>query len=70
MKGINMPKMKTCKSVAKRVHLTATGKLMRSKQGKSHLLSSKTSKRRRSLRQKAQITSKPFVQKITNLLAR
>ncbi|MFH0889099.1 MAG: 50S ribosomal protein L35 [Planctomycetota bacterium] len=65
-----MPKMKTRKAVAKRVHLTGTGKLMRNKQGKSHLLSTKSAKRRRGLRQKAEISSKPFVKKITRLLAR
>jgi large subunit ribosomal protein L35 len=64
-----MPKMKTRKAVAKRVHITGTGKLMRNKQGKSHLLSTKSAKRRRAFRRKAQIVSKPFVKKIKTLIA-
>jgi large subunit ribosomal protein L35 len=41
--------IKTKKSVAKRFKITATGKVMRSRAGKRHLLSSKSPKRRRSL---------------------
>ena len=41
--------IKTKKSVAKRFKITATGKVMRSRAGKRHLLASKNSKRRRSL---------------------
>jgi large subunit ribosomal protein L35 len=48
--------MKTNKAVAKRVHMTGTGKLMRHRQGKSHLLSSKSAKRRRYLRTPILIT--------------
>ncbi|MFH1228409.1 MAG: 50S ribosomal protein L35 [Planctomycetota bacterium] len=51
-----MPKMKTNKAVAKRIKVTGTGKLMRHRQGKSHLLSSKSAKRRRHLRQATLIT--------------
>jgi large subunit ribosomal protein L35 len=32
-----MPKLKTHKSAAKRFHITGSGKIMRSKQGTSHL---------------------------------
>lgn len=32
-----MPKMKTHKSTANRFHITGTGKLLRTKHGKSHL---------------------------------
>lgn len=32
-----MPKLKTCKTAAKRFKITGTGKLMRTKGGKSHL---------------------------------
>ena len=42
--------MKTKKSVAKRVKVTGTGKLMRYKAGRRHLLVRKNSKRRRQLR--------------------
>ncbi|HON45581.1 MAG TPA: 50S ribosomal protein L35, partial [Planctomycetota bacterium] len=45
-----MPKLKTNKSVAKRVRVTKTGKILRNKQGRRHLLSNKTSKRERGLR--------------------
>ncbi len=45
-----MPKKKTKKMVAKRVKRTATGKLVYSRPGHSHLMSSKSSKRRRHLR--------------------
>lgn len=43
-------KQKTNKSVKKRVKVTATGKVKRRKAGTGHLLSVKTSKRRRDLR--------------------
>ena len=41
--------IKTRKAVAKRFKITATGKVLRSRAGKRHLLSSKSPKRRRSL---------------------
>ena len=41
--------IRTKKSVAKRFKITGTGKVMRSRAGKRHLLASKNSKRRRSL---------------------
>ena len=41
--------IKTKKSVAKRFKITATGKVMRSRAGKRHLLAGKSPKRRRSL---------------------
>lgn len=41
--------IKTKKSVAKRFKITATGKVMRSKAGRRHLLQTKSSKRRRGL---------------------
>ncbi len=41
--------IKTKKSVAKRFKITATGKVMRSRAGKRHLLQSKSAKRRRGL---------------------
>lgn len=45
-----MPKMKTHKGAAKRFRLTGTGKLKRAKAFKSHILTKKTSKRKRNLR--------------------
>ena len=46
-----MPKMKTKKSAAKRFKVTGTGKLKRNKAFKSHILTKKTTKRKRNLRQ-------------------
>ena len=45
-----MPKMKTHSGAKKRFSLTATGKVKRGHQGKSHILSKKTTKRKRKLR--------------------
>jgi large subunit ribosomal protein L35 len=44
-----MPKMKTHRGLAKRVKLTAKGKVKRAKAFHSHLLSSKTPKMKRRL---------------------
>jgi large subunit ribosomal protein L35 len=41
--------IKTKKSVAKRFKVTGTGKVLRARSGKRHLLQSKNSKRRRNL---------------------
>lgn len=41
--------IKTKKSVAKRFKITGTGKVLRSRAGKRHLLASKNAKRRRNL---------------------
>lgn len=46
-----MPKMKSSRGAMKRFKVTATGKVKRSRGGKSHLLSSKSKKRKRRLRQ-------------------
>ncbi len=45
-----MPKFKTKKSAAKRFQQTGTGKLKRMKANKSHILTKKTTKRKRGLR--------------------
>ena len=45
-----MAKLKTKKAAAKRFKVTASGKLKRSKAYKSHILTKKTSKRKRNLR--------------------
>ncbi len=44
-----MPKLKTHKGAAKRFRLTATGKIKRGKSHARHILTSKTSKRKRKL---------------------
>ena len=48
-----MPKLKTNRSAAKRFKLTGTGKLKRSKANKNHILTKKTTKRKRNLRKAA-----------------
>ena len=52
---ITMPKIKTCRAAAKRFKKTGTGKLVRNKAYKSHILTKKSTKRKRNLR-KATIT--------------
>jgi large subunit ribosomal protein L35 len=53
-----MPKMKTHKGSKKRFRVTATGKLKRRQAGKKHLLSHKTGKRKRQLREAVLETGK------------
>ena len=48
-----MPKMKTSRSAAKRFSATGTGKLKRNKAYKSHILTKKSTKRKRNLRKSA-----------------
>ena len=45
-----MPKMKTKRAAAKRFKLTGSGKLMRFKANKRHILTKKSTKRKRNLR--------------------
>ncbi|NVL91115.1 MAG: 50S ribosomal protein L35 [Desulfobacterales bacterium] len=45
-----MPKMKTNRGAAKRFKVTGTGKIVYSKSNASHILTKKTSKRKRTLR--------------------
>jgi len=45
-----MPKIKTHRGAAKRFSLTGTGKVKRSKAYASHILTTKTKKRKRNLR--------------------
>ena len=48
-----MPKMKTSRAAAKRFKVTGTGKLKRAKAYKSHILTKKSTKRKRNLRKSA-----------------
>ncbi len=52
-----MPKLKTHRGAAKRFRTTASGKIVRSKSNKQHILTSKTTKRKRSLRQRTEVSS-------------
>ncbi|MBN1627744.1 MAG: 50S ribosomal protein L35 [Deltaproteobacteria bacterium] len=45
-----MPKMKSNSGALKRFKVTGTGKVVRAKANKSHILTSKTTKRKRGLR--------------------
>ena len=51
-----MPKMKTKRGAAKRFKSTGSGKVVRSKAFGSHILTSKTTKRKRSLRKSALVS--------------
>ena len=53
-----MPKMKTRRSAAKRYKKTASGKIKYKKQGLRHILTKKSTKRKRNLRKGAML-SKP-----------
>jgi len=48
-----MPKMKTHRGAAKRFKMSASGKIVRSKAFSSHILTKKTTKRKRNLRKDA-----------------
>lgn len=52
-----MPKMKSSRAASKRFKLSATGKVKRSKAYKSHILTKKTTKRKRNLRQGTYVTA-------------
>ena len=52
-----MPKMKTHRGAAKRFKRTASGKYVRSKTNKQHILSKKTTKRKRKLRRSTMISA-------------
>ena len=51
-----MPKMKTKSAAAKRFKVTGTGKLMKMKAYKSHILTKKSQKRIRGFRKEAELT--------------
>ena len=62
-----MPKMKTKRAAAKRVKTTGTGKLVRNKAYKSHILTKKSPKRKRNLR-KATVMDQSNVRTMTRVL--
>jgi len=63
-----MPKKKTRKAVAKRFRKTAGGKVMHAKAGAGHLMSSKSRKRKRSLRSKSTL-AKAETQRVSLMLS-
>ena len=52
-----MPKMKSHRGAAKRFRRTATGKIVRSRANKQHILTKKSSRRKRRLRKSALVSS-------------
>ena len=62
-----MPKIKTNRAAAKRFKVTGTGKLKRNKAYKIHILTKKSTKRKRNLRQ-ATITDATNVKNMKKVL--
>lgn len=63
-----MPKMKTHKGAKKRFSITAKGKVRRLKANKSHILTKKSSKRKRNLRRPTTIKTNGEAKNIKRLL--
>ncbi len=63
-----MPKMKTHKGAKKRFKITGSGKVKRMRAFKSHILTKKSSKRKRRLRQGTTISTNGEVKNIKRLL--
>jgi large subunit ribosomal protein L35 len=63
-----MPKIKTKKAAAKRFKITASGKVLRSKANKQHILGKKSPKRKRRLRGLA-VADKTNLKVIKQMLA-
>lgn len=55
-----MPKIKTHRGAAKRFKLTGTGKIMRVKAYKSHILTKKNAKRKRNLGKETEISAADY----------
>ncbi len=64
-----MPKMKCHKGIAKRMRLTARGKLKYNKSGAGHLQSAKSGSRRRKLRQDDTVNNPPLVKRYRRALS-
>jgi large subunit ribosomal protein L35 len=62
-----MPKMKTNRGAAKRLRKTASGKIRRMRANKSHILTKKSTKRKRRLRS-ATLTAKADERRMNRLL--
>ena len=63
-----MPKMKTHKGAKKRFSVTGSGKVKRGHANKSHILTKKTSKRKRRLRQGGLVATNGEVKHVKRLL--
>jgi len=62
-----MPKQKSHKGAAKRFKITGGGKVMRNHSMHSHILTKKTTKRKRNLRKKTQVKGR-FAHKVKDLI--
>lgn len=62
-----MPKLKTHKSTAKRFKITATGKVMHTKVGKSHLRRRKPKRNKRAFDRRVEVLSSEQSKKIKQL---
>ena len=62
-----MPKLKPHKGILKRMKVTKTGKVIRRKANKGHLMSSKTGKRRRNLG-RAAVAASSDMQRLRRML--
>jgi large subunit ribosomal protein L35 len=63
-----MPKMKTHKGAKKRFTVTASGKVRRLKAFKSHILTKKSSKRKRNLRRSTTVATNGEAKNIKRLI--
>jgi large subunit ribosomal protein L35 len=63
-----MPKMKSHRGARKRFSVTGTGKVKRGKAYKSHILTKKTSKRKRNLRRAGTIATNGDTKRMKRLL--
>ena len=64
-----MPKMKTKRGAAKRFKVTGSGKIKRKKANKSHILTKKSRKRKRSLR-KSTLVSDGDIGRVRRMLVK
>lgn len=62
-----MPKIKTHKSTSKRFRLTGSGKLMRTRLGKSHLRRKKSQKVKNQLVDMHEVTAKGQIRRVLTL---
>jgi len=62
-----MPKLKTHKATSKRIHITATGKIMHAHQGRSHLRLAKSKRVKKTYDEMTEL-AKPMRQRVKRLL--
>jgi large subunit ribosomal protein L35 len=62
-----VPKAKTNKSLKKRFKLTGTGKLLRNQQNRSHIMTKKSSRRKRRL-EGTVLVAKSFIKKFKRIM--